>query len=289
MYGQSQKPDSVKYWKTKGNLEFNFTQSYFSNWSAGGENSIAGLPKFRYEAIYTKDRFQWSNWINLALGYSLIGNSNIMKTEDNIELTTNLGYELHKNWYATILTKFNSQFANGYDYSKDSTNYISKFMSPGFVNIGPGIEYNNNKWLIVNFSPVNSRFTFVTDQKLANEGSFGLDPAEYDTIGNVITPAKKMKYQFGAKLTVAIKYEVFKNVILGTKLELFSDYLDNPQDIIVNWQTLVQLKVNSWLNVNFSTQLFYDKSFKFYDEAGNDLGPKVQFKEGFMLGLGFNF
>ena len=284
-YGQK---DTVKYWKTEGNLTLNFTQNYFSNWSAGGENSIAGLPKLHYQAIYNKDRLKWANYMNFALGYSLIGKSKIMKTDDKIEIISGVGYKIHKYWFAALHVKYSTQFAKGFDYAVDSTNYISKFMSPGYLNIGPSIDFNKDDWLIISFSPVNSRFTFVTDQKLADEGRYGLDGAVIEN-GVIITHAQKMKYQFGAKLTFAIKYEVFKNVILGTKLELFSDYLDNPQNIIVNWETLIELKVNSWLSVNFNSQLFYDDSVKTFDENGNPEGPKVQFKEGLMVGIGINF
>ncbi len=285
-YGQT---DTKSYWEKSGNFNLNFTQNYFSNWSAGGENSIAGLPKLHYQAIYTKDKIKWSNFMNFALGYSVVGQSDIMKTDDKIEVISNFGYKLRNNWFATLDVKFLSQFAKGFDYSVDSTNYISKFMSPGYLNIGPAITYNKDDWFVVSFSPANSRFTFVTDQKLADQGRYGLDPAVTDTAGNIIEHAGKMKYQFGAKLTAAVKYEVFKNVVLGTKLELFSDYLDHPEYIIVNWENLVNLKVNDWLNVNLTTQLFYDHSVKTFDENGVAHDAKVQFREGLMLGVGFNF
>jgi hypothetical protein len=280
--------DTVNHWKREGSFAINFTQSYFSNWSAGGENSLAFMPKLHYHTEYNKDKLMWATWSKFEIGYSLIGDSKIMKTEDKIELISDLGYKIHNNWYWNLGVKFASQFANGYDYAVDSTHYISKFMSPGFLNIGPGIEYKK-EWLIIVFSPINSRFTFVTDQRLADQGRYGLDPAIRDTNGIIISHAKKMKYQFGAKLTAAIKYEIFKNVTLGTKLELFSDYLDNPQNIIVNWETLVELKVNSWLNVNLSTQLFYDDSVEFFDYDGNPTGPKLQFREGLMIGIGVKF
>jgi hypothetical protein len=284
-YGQ----DTTKYWKTEGNFTFNFAQAYFSNWSAGGENSFAGVPKLHFKADYNKNRFKWSNVLNLALGYTITGKSDPMKSEDLIELYSTMGYELHKNWYATFMLKFSSQFAKGYDYSTDSSTYISKFMAPAYLDFGPGIGYNLPDWLVINFSPATARFTFVNDERLADAGNFGLDPAVLDTNGNVITHADQLKFQFGAKLTAAIKYEIFKNVELGTSIELFSDYLDSPQNLIVNWKTLLRLKVNSWLNVDFNTELFYDDNVMFYDEAGIPEGPKVQFKQNLMVGLSLNF
>ncbi len=281
--------DTTSYWKTKGSLTFNFTQSYFSNWSAGGDNTLAGLPKFNFDANYAKDKISWDNKLNLALGYTAIGNSKAMKSDDLIELYSLFGYKMSKRWFTTVMLKFSTQFAKGYDYSVDSSTYISKFMAPAYLDFGPGVAYKLPEWLTVNISPLTARMTFVNDETLADAGSFGLDPAVVDSNGNIITHASKTKFQLGAKITAAFQHEVFKNVILGTSLELFSDYLHNPQDVIVNWKTLVRMKVNSWLNVDFNTELFYDKSVKFYDTAGVDLGPKVQLKQNLMVGIGITF
>jgi len=84
-------------------------------------------------------------------------------------------------------------------------------------------------------------------------------------------------------------YEVAKNVNIATKLELFSDYLNNPQNVDVNWQVQIDLKVNSWLNVNFSTELIYDDDVIINDSNGNPLGPRTQFKQMLMVGVGYKF
>jgi len=286
-YSYAQTKDTT-YWETKGNLTFNFTQAYFSNWSAGGENSFAGLPKLNYTATYTKDRIKWFNSLNLALGYTVTGKSDPMKTDDVIEINSLFGYKLKEHWYATFMMKFSTQFANGYDYGVDSSTYISKFMAPAYLDFGPGVAYEIPDWLVINFSPIDARFTFVNDERLADAGSFGLDGAVYDTSGVLISHADKMKFQFGAKLTIIAKKEIFENVELGTSLELFSDYLHNPQNVIVNWKTLLRLKVNPWLNVDFNTELFYDDNIMFYDANGIPEGPKVQFKQNLMVGLSIN-
>jgi hypothetical protein len=128
----------------------------------------------------------------------------------------------------------------------------------------------------------------VNDQGLANLGSFGIDPAEFDEEGNVITPAKKVRTMFGAKLMVVLEKEVYKNINLGTKLELFSDYLQNPQNIDINWQVLIGLKVNDWLNVDIQTTLLYDDDVMITDSDGNT-GPRVQFRQLLMLSVGYAF
>ncbi len=113
-----QTKDTVKFWKVKNNLSLNLSQSYFSNWSAGGENTLATTGKYVGSADYNKGKHQWTNWLNLALGYSYIGDNKAMKTDDKIEFISSYGYEVHSKFYATLLVSFKSQFANGYNYKK---------------------------------------------------------------------------------------------------------------------------------------------------------------------------
>jgi hypothetical protein len=279
--------DTIKNWNLKGKASLNFSQSYFSNWSAGGENSLTAVAKYTMDANYKKGKHSWSNWFDFAYGYSLIGKSDPMKTEDKIEILSSYNYDLHKYWALSAVLSFKSQFRNGYDYSKDSTNNISGFMAPAYIDFGPGITYKPSDHFSANFSPVTPRWIVVMDQNLANQGAFGLKAA--DTINGVVQDAKQVKTAFGAKLLMILSYEVAKNVNLSTKLELFSDYLDKPQNIDVNWQVLVELKVNSWLNVNLSTELIYDDDVIIKDANDLPMGPRTQFKQMLMLGIGYSF
>lgn len=275
-------------WTIMGKVSVNFSQSYFSNWSAGGVNSITGIGKYTMTADMNKGKHAWNNWLNLALGYSVLGSEKPLKTEDKIEYIPSYTYQLADHWYFSVMGKFSSQFAKGYDYGIDSTNYISKFMAPGYFDIGPGIMYKPNDWFSLNVSPATAAWIVVSDEGLADAGSFGLEPAVFDTAGNVVTHAKKVKTMFGAKVMAVLQKEVAKNITLATKLELFSDYLDNPQNIDVNWQVLISLKVNSWLNVDLSTELLYDNDIMITDKDGNT-GPRTQFKEFLLVSVGFAF
>lgn len=276
-------------WTIMGKVSVNFSQSYFANWSAGGENSINTIGKYNMNANYLSGKHGFTNWLNLALGYSIIGDGNPMKTDDKIEYIPGYTYELKGPWLFSVMGKFGSQFAKGYDYGVDSSNYISKFMAPGYIDIGPGIQYKPNDWFLVNISPATAAWMIVNDQGLADQGSFGLEPAVIDPeTGTIITHADKSKFMFGAKLLTALSKEIAKNITVGTKLELFSDYLNEPQNIDVNWEVLIGLKVNSWLNVDLSTQLLYDNDIMITDKDGNT-GPRTQFKEFLMLSVGFAF
>ncbi|RLD42091.1 MAG: hypothetical protein DRI89_08170 [Bacteroidetes bacterium] len=276
-------------WLISGQLSLNLSQSYFSNWAAGGSSNLTTIGKYTMSADYAKDRHSWNNWLDLALGYSFFQNVSPMISEDKIEYITSYNYELKKPWYFSVVGKFATQFAKGYDYEVDSTvNFLSKFMAPAYFDIGPGIKYEPTDWFFVNFSPATASWVYVGDQRLANNGAFGLTPAERDANGDVIENASKLRTMFGAKLMAVLQYEIVKNVHLGTKLELFSNYLENPQNIIVNWQVLLGFTVNGWLNIDLQTTLLYDDKIMITDKDGN-IGPRVQFREILMLSVNFSF
>ncbi len=286
--GMQAQNDTVNPWKIKGNASLNVNQNYFSNWAAGGENNFGLTGKFTMNANYTKGKNAWLNWVDLALGYSVIGNADPTKTDDKIEYISTYKRQLTKYWSLTAVASFKSQFANGYDYAVDSSTRISHFMAPGNIDFGPGFSYKPAKWISVNISPANIHWVIVNDQRLADLGSFGLDPAVRDGAGNIITHAKKSRLDFGARMILVLKYEVAKNVNLSTKLDLFSNYLHKPQNIVVDWLTNIDLKVNNWLNVNISTTLLYDDRVLIIDKNGNT-GPRTQFKQLLMVGLGYSF
>ncbi|MBN2637579.1 MAG: DUF3078 domain-containing protein [Bacteroidales bacterium] len=280
--------DTAKLWKVKGKASLNFNENYFSNWAAGGQNAYGGVGKFEMSADYSKGKVFWTNSMNLALGYSLIGNSNPMKTDDQIQIFSTYKLQWKKNWLFSVMASLQTQFANGYNYAVDSTTPISGFLAPITIDLGPGLQYNPNKHFELNLSPATARVVYVNNQRLANEGAFGLTPAETDTQGNIIKPASKAYFAFGARLFAKIDYDIAKNLNLKSQLSLFSDYLHNPQNIVVDWQNVLGMKVNSWLNVDISTQMLYDDRVLIKDNNGV-AAPRLQFKQLLLVGLSYSF
>jgi hypothetical protein len=224
------------------------------------------------------------------LGYSYFDfKKKPIKTDDRIEFTSLAGIKAteHLNYSAELA--FRSQFAKGYDYATDSSTYISKFLAPAYITLGVGIEWVPSTYFSLYFSPLTGRVTIVNDDRLAEEGAFGVNELDKnDTITH--TNFAKIRYEFGARAVAKFQYPIAKNIDFNSKLELFSNYLKNPQYIDVDWQNMLVLKVNDWLNCNLSTHLIYDYDIPFYDEAGVKIeGSKVQFKEvlavGFMINL----
>ena len=288
-FAQDEQPQG---WTHKGNIGINLGQSSYTNWAAGGQNSLTSQGLFNYEIHYLKNKFKWDNTLNMSLGYCFYSFKNKpIKTDDMIEFSSlaTLKATEHLNYGAEL--SFRSQFAKGFDYAKDSTNYISKFLAPGYLTLGLGIEWVPNKYFSLYFAPVTGRITFVNDQRLAEVGAYGVEPGYFNPNDSTEwIPGKKIRYEFGARAVAKFQYPIAKNIDFSTKLELFSNYLDHPERIDVDWQNMLVLKVNDWLSANLSTHLIYDYDIPFYDEAGARIeGSKVQFKEvlaiGFMINL----
>ena len=279
-------------WSHKGNIGLNLGQSSYTNWAAGGQNSLTCQGLFNYEIHYLKNKFKWDNTLATSLGYCFYSfKQKPVKTDDMIEFSSLATLKATEKLNYGAELAFRSQFAKGFDYSKDSTNYISKFLAPGYLTLGFGIEWVPNKYFSLYFAPITGRITFVNDQRLAEVGAYGVEPGYFNPNDSTEwIPGKKVRYEFGARAVAKFQYPIAKNIDFNSKLELFSNYLKNPQYIDVDWQNMLVLKVNDWLNCNLATHLIYDYDIPFYDEAGVRIeGSKVQFKEvlaiGFMVNL----
>lgn len=270
-------------WKLKAIYGLNGTQSSFVNWVAGGRNNISVLGYVTASAKYEKNTLKWDNDLGLALGglqYLDAGSSEgLQKTDDRIELASNFGYRLKrdKNWFLSLIGGFRTQFLDGFATETDTVR-SSTFMAPGYVNLALGIDYTPNDNFSVFISPLASKLTFVRDQNLADAGSFGVDAAVLDqTTGDVVTRGKMFRGEFGAYFKMKYNKVIAKNIDMKTKLDLFSNYVENPENIDVNAEVMFNFRVNSWFSASLNWNLLYD----------HDIIQRTQFKS--VLGLGISY
>lgn len=280
-------------WTHGGNVGFNMAQSSFDNWAPGGQNNINFLGLLKYDINYKEGNHKWDNGIDFQLGYSYYNlDKDPIKTDDRLFFSSLYGYNiLNEKLYATANFTFQSQFTNGYDYATDSTNRISGFMAPGYFTLGLGAQWVPNEHFKVNFAPVTARLTYVNDQRLADEGRFGVDAAEYDSLGVKTKDGKKVRWELGAQLTAELKYEIFKNVTFNSKLIAFYDYMTKGNNALdeaytcpvdFDWDNALIMKVNDWLSCNLTARLVYDEDVK--PIRGDSFR---QFKEVLSIGLSY--
>jgi hypothetical protein len=287
------KLDSLEGWKTGGLISINGSQVSLTNWNAGGQNSISINGLVSMYANLRKGKSEWENSMDLGYGILRQGrkdNVSWIKTDDKIDVVSKYGRKASDKWFYSALLNFNTQATNGYNYPNDSV-YISRFMAPGYMLIAAGMDFKPVKPLSFFIAPFTMKNTFVLDQTLANQGAFGVEAA--DSTGGTITPGKRIRMETGGYVRIQYQQEVMKNVKITSSLSLFSNYLNNPQNIDVNWETLLQFKVNKYISATLSTHLIYDDDIDIavFDDAGvqTGKGPRLQFKEVFGVGFAYKF
>ncbi|UTW63846.1 DUF3078 domain-containing protein [bacterium SCSIO 12741] len=286
-------PSDTSYWKKGGTFSLNIAQTSLVNWAAGGENSVAANGLFKVFANYKKGKYNWENDLLVGYGGILSGEDPWNKTDDRIEFNSKGGREAAKKWYYSAFINFRTQMFDGYALPNDS-DLISTFMAPGYLTMGLGMDYKPDDHFSANISPVAGKITFVGNQDLANFGAFGVEAATYDTNGRIITEGENIRYEFGGNLSLRYVNTIAKNIDLDTKINFFSNYLDRPGNIDVNWDLLLKMKVNKWLSASLTTSLIYDHDIDIPIDTTGDgkedsVGPRTQFKEVLGVGLSLSF
>ncbi len=271
--------DSTKYWTIKGENSLIFNQTSFSNWAAGGVNSFGGNLLFNYDFNYKKDKWNWDN--KLIVGYGLSKQEDVgwRKNDDRFIINSLLGRKYSEKWMYTFYMNFQTQFSNGYDYKLPNEPLISTFFAPAILGFGPGIAYKESDNFKMNLSPFASRITFVMNDTLSQQGAFGVDPG------------KHIRYEFGAFFDLYYKKELWKNITMENMLKLYSNYLDKPQNVDIDYTLSIFMKVNDYISANIGVQLVYDDNTKLpYEDSGiTKYRSHLQVKQLFGAGFTYKF
>ncbi|QLE01285.1 DUF3078 domain-containing protein [Galbibacter sp. BG1] len=283
-------------WNRINKVGANISEIAFVNWNAGGNNSITALGNARFERNYKHEKLQWNNEMIMRFGINSQEGQKLRKTEDAFAVNSTLGFRMEdlSNWYFSAKANFNTQFARGYKYP-DRDNPISAFMAPGYFLFGFGSEYSpEDKDFKLYFSPITQKSTFVLDQDLADQGSFGVEGAKYDANGVKIKDGENVRTEIGILLTNSYQTKIYENIFMSNELTLYTDYINSFGNIDINWILDVELKVNEYVVANIGTQLIYDNDVKFEERetpTGETVAfsPRVQFKQSLGVGVIYNF
>jgi hypothetical protein len=240
-------------WKRKGNLIFLFNQSNFNNWLAGGENNMSGNVGVNYDFNYKKNDLTWDNKVIASYGLLQTKNSDFQKkTDDRFEFNSVLGKKAVGYWYYSFFANFRTQFAKGYVYDKDAngketrTEYTNIF-SPGYLTFGPGMFWKKSDNLKINLAPLTSKVTYVDrDFTLANEKYFG------------VQEGRSYRYELGFYASAYYKLDIMANISMENTLNLYSNYLEDPKNIDLDYTLAVVMRINRYLTTNLVVQTIYD-------------------------------
>lgn len=286
--------DTISYWSKENKIGLDISQISFVNWNAGGNNSISGLLKGQFIRTYTREKVNWKNELIMRYGINKQDNQDVRKTDDQFVINSTFGYKRDtiSNWYYAGKFNFRTQFANGYAYPNTDL-AISKPFAPAFSFLGIGAEYSRKDIRFnLYLSPLTQKTTMVFDQRLANQGAFGVDKAIYDAFGNLIKEGKNIRNETGILITNQWKTEIYQNINLEHRLSLYTDYINNFGNIDVEWQLQLEMIVNQYVKANIGTHIIYDDDIKSKEEENGiqvTKGPKVQLKQLLGVGLVYSF
>jgi hypothetical protein len=274
------KKDTI--WRKGGYFNVNFNQASFSNWAAGGINSYGGSALLTLYAKMKSGKWAWDNNLDLAFGGAKTGNEIIKKTDDKIDFNSKVGWDMGKNFYLTYLLGFKTQFTEGFNYTDTSRTRTSAWLTPAYLLNSIGIDWKPYNNLTIFLSPITARTTMVENGTLINEYLL----VNQSLFG--VPPGTRIHNEMGAYFKAKYGLKIMENIRLNSEVDLFSNYEKNPQNVKVNWDEVLEMKVNKYINVLIQTNLIYDDEIQILRPNG-DYGPGVQFKEAFGLGLAYRF
>lgn len=286
--------DTITHWTKKNIVGFDISEIAFINWSAGGNSAISGLLKGDFSRVYAKGNQKWVNELIVRYGLNKQDGLGVRKTDDAIYFNSTFGYRKDSitNWYHSAKFNFNTQFTNGYAYP-NTDKAISRLFAPAYFFLGVGAENaSKSKHRIFYLSPFTFKTTFVLDQRLANQGAFGVTKAVLDSDGSIITNGKQTRTELGFLFTSYYKTEIAKNIIWVNKLVLYSDYINKFGNIDIDYDFRLDLTVNQHVKVNIGAQIIYDddiKAKKQMDGKQVTVGPKLQIRQMLGVGLVYTF
>lgn len=258
----AQTPDSLKNkWIPSLTTGIGISQIAFSNWVKGGENSIAWSLLGDFKLHREGDMWSSRNQVKGQFGRAKIGGDSYRTTDNDLYMENVAVYNLGWAVSPFFSNSLRTQISRGYDYKVEGSPNISDFFDPGYVTQTLGFTYDKYSHILTRFGLAfqevfTSRFTQYSD-----------DPATVDEV-------EKFKFETGIESVTDVSYTIAENVFYQNKLRLFSRF-ESLDVWDVRWDNTITAKVNSWLNVNFTYLVVYEKA----------QSPKTQMKEGLQIGI----
>lgn len=256
---------SGKTWRKGGIYGLNISQGSLSNWAAGGDNfSLSVNSILSLYAFYKKEKHSWDNTFDFNLGYVNTTSLGSRKNDDRFDLLSKYGYALTSKLNLAGIFNLRSQFFKGYIFPDNIKTYASNFMAPGYVLLGAGLDYRPVKDLSIFVSPITARWVIVRDTALSNKGLYG------------VTPGKKSNLELGAFATINYLKEISKNITYKGRLDLFSNYRHNPQNVDLFMSNVLNAKISKVISATWGLDLIYDDDVRLFGANKTSAGLQVK-------------
>lgn len=261
-----------KTWKTGGIYNINLSQGSLSNWAAGGDEFSLSLNSLlSVYAFYKDGRRSWDNTLDFNLGYVKTSSLGSRKNDDRIDILSKYGYALNPKLNLSGLFNFRSQLFKGYTYPDGNKTFSSAFLSPAYILVSPGLDFKPNDDLSIFISPATVRWVIVKDDSLSAKGLYGVEPGKHSVS------------EIGAFASVNYRKDFNKILSYKGKLDLFSNYRHNPQNIDIYFTNALNIKLSKILSATWSVDMIYDDDVRLFGPSGQ--GAALQLKSIIGIGL----
>ena len=263
------------FWKKSAAASVQFSQHGISdNWYQGGESTNALLAELKLVANYDdRQKVQFDNSLEMKLGFITAPSDTVHTWKTNADLfrlNSKLGVRAIKNLYYTVASELSTQFFP--NYTTNTNNLISSFLSPLQFKLSVGMDYKVNKNKI-NISlmgaPFSYNFVYIKNDKIVNPSAFNVEPGH--SSANL----------FGSEITANVDWKIKDNISYVTKFNYFTTY----DKVIANWENTF----NFQLNRHLSTKLFIHARFDDGVTLTEENKSYFQFKEMLTFGLSYTW
>lgn len=231
-------------WTKKGTFTFLANQATFNNWLAGGQSNISGNIGLNYDFNYKSENWNWDNKIIAGYGLTKIKDQDVQKSDDRLIINSLAGRKAGGYWFYSLFFNFQTQFDSGIDLASGIK--TSHFFSPAYFQFGPGMMWKKSDNLKVNIAPATSKLIIVHPHFTEFGPSFGVEQGD------------SSRYEFGAAINAYYKFNLMENVSVENILNLYSNYLEDPQNVDLDYTLNVVMKINKYLTTNLAFQTIYD-------------------------------
>jgi hypothetical protein len=274
-------------WTKGGNVLLTFSQSSFNNeWTGGGTGNVSANMLINYDFNKKKNDWIWDNKLIVDYGVNKDKDEDdFSKNNDRLEFNSNVGKKAKGNWYYSMYFNFKTQLDSGVSFD-DNGEEIAKnshFFSPAYIQAGPGMLWKKSDNFNVNISPLAAKFV-VVDSKFTdpNSDEVIVEEVSGETVINAfgVEEGKTTRFELGASVRGYAKFDIMKNVSMENILLLYSNYLEDPQNVDIDYTMNLAMQVNKYISASFIFQTIYD-------DNANRLGFQV--REAFGLGVNVGF
>lgn len=274
-------------WILGGDGNFGFSQTYLANWKKGGQSAISSLIVLKGYANYSRadGLVKWENAGEIRNGWLQPGgeDSEMQKNDDKFELTSRFSVSAFKKWFYSAEANYETQFFKGYRYpTSDFPNPISGFMAPARTFFKIGLEYKPNKEFSLLLSPLTLKNVYVRDTAMIDQTKFG------------VAADKKSFWEPGLNADIKYKKNLTDDITYETKYKMFINYKEPFSKFDVNWENLLEMRLNNYINMRLLVHFIYDDDvlFPIYKEVdGKEVKvgekAKLQTKEFFSIGFSY--